>query len=272
MPTQTRRSLCSRRWDKTNEQRQQKSSQFWGVPIENNHCQLSYSIKHSDEPLALPALKQALEENSIRIREHVWTGWSMFYVFSRPEIAPRPVTENADGTGLNLLEANLDEGDDMGLPDFWRVSPRGWATIVRAFREDKVGLNKDLGRRPGTWLDPETIIRETAEFVRHAFLLAQQFPTASAVEFECAWRGLVGRSINTLAQDVIPYRQGYTCKSDNKIATGIWAPDFLLAQWEEVVAELACPVLELFRYENCSSKSVQAMGKQRFVKLPPNVG
>ena len=64
------------------------------------------------------------------VRGTVWTGWSMFYPFSTPEIAPAFHPEHDDGTGVDVLEANLMGDKDFytSLPDVWRVATDGRAT------------------------------------------------------------------------------------------------------------------------------------------------
>ena len=142
----------------------------WPVSLENNHYILSYSIVHSElNVMPKKELLEALARINREVRQLVWTGWSMFYPFTRTEIAPHARPENPDGSGTYFLETNLVSDDrivDTTLPDFWRVSPKGWATLIRAYREDR-SRDEDKGinqkRTPGTWLSPETPIRETAE-------------------------------------------------------------------------------------------------------------
>lgn len=159
----------------------------WLVDIGTNHCQLSYAIV-SEAGIAIPAdeLHQVLEGVNRDVRETVWTGWSMFYPFTRPEIAAALHPEFADGGGLEVLESNLiGDGDfDITLPDFWRYSVDGRATIIRPYREDRQRSVNGKGRAAGTWLSPETIIRETAELVTHARIMAEKYE-GSSVAFRC---------------------------------------------------------------------------------------
>ena len=60
-----------------------------------------------------------------------------------------------------------DRDFETSLPDFWRVAPDGRATLVRAYRKDRERSRRGTQRKPGTWLSPETVIRETAELVVH---------------------------------------------------------------------------------------------------------
>ena len=171
----------------------------WPVPLSENNYQLSYQILHDGPNITKPEkLKEILGKVNLQVRDHVWTGWSMFYPFSRQEIKPTIVMENEDGSGTLVLETDLRKERflETTLPDYWRVSLTGFSVLIRPYREDRLALlnqNEDPERRPGEWLSPETPIRETAELVRHAYLFSNHFPTAHHVEFMCLWRGLKNR-------------------------------------------------------------------------------
>ena len=175
----------------------------------------------------------------------------MFYPFTRSEIAPQALPENPDGSGTYFLETNLVSDNrivDSSLPDFWRVSPNGWATLVRAYREDRSRDQDgqfDRDRKPGTWLSPETPIRETAELVRHAYLFSKYFSSSTAIEFDCQWKGLKDRELKDCDPGVY-WSPGRVSRSDIRKATGIWPISELLDNWPNVVAALSCPVLEIF--------------------------
>ena len=245
----------------------------WPVSLEANHYMLSYSISHSEQHvMSRRELLEALARINREVRQLVWTGWSMFYPFTRPEIAPQYRTEGTDGSGTYFLETNLGIGDcdlNTTLSDFWRVSPKGWATLVRAYREDRSeseGRKIDPSRKPGTWLSPETPIRETAELVRHAYLFSKSFASAISIEFDCQWKGLNKREL----KDSEGYwRQGKISQSDIRKTSGVWPISDLIDNWPDVVAELSCPVLEMFGFDICSPDFVHRMEK-RFRKLPPD--
>ena len=245
----------------------------WPVSLEANHYILSYSINHSEQHV-MPKreLLEVLAHINREVRQLVWTGWSMFYPFTQPEIAPQYRTENSDGSGAYFLEANLaldNKVYDITLPDFWRVSPKGWATLVRAYREDRSGgEGREIGqnRKPSTWLSPETPIRETAELVRHAYLFSRCFASATSIEFDCQWKGLKERELKGFSE---VWRSGKVSQSDTRKTTGIWPIAELVDNWSNVVAALSCPVLEMFGLDFCSPDFVRGMEKQ-FRKLPPS--
>lgn len=253
-------------WDKANEQRFDallKAAQGfnWPVPLANNHYRLSYLIQHENQNIPINQLRSLLEEINNEVRDTVWTGWSMFYPFTRPEIAATVHPENSDGTGDDLLETNLiGNGQfDTSMPDFWRVTPDGRATLVRGYRED-VRLEDS-----GVWLSPETVLRETAELVRHARAFTRHFPSASTVSFRCTWTGLNGRQIRDFDPS-IHWSPGKTATADKRITSGEWPVVKLNTDWHQIVAELGCPILNLFSLDFCSAKLVAGMAP-RFIKL-----
>ncbi|MDQ3082381.1 MAG: ATP-binding protein [Gemmatimonadota bacterium] len=237
----------------------------WLTDIGTHHCQLSYVIVANTEILVRAGqLQQVLEAVNRDIRETVWTGWSMFYPFTRPEIAAALHPEFADGSGVDVLESNLiGNGDfDISLPDYWRYSVDGRATIIRPYREDRHRSVEGKGRPAGTWLSPETIIRETTELVTHAKIMAERYE-GSGVAFRCSWSGLAGREIDDWNGYWSP---GRIARADQRTTTGSWDVPVLAANWHEVVAQLACPVLSLFGLNDCSAEMVAGMAP-RFTRL-----
>lgn len=240
----------------------------WPVPIRSNRCQLSYVVLTPDREV-LPAsdILPILDTVNREVRETVWTGWSMFYPFMRPEIAPALHAEAADGTGMDVLEANLMGAGDFAtsLPDLWRFAPDGRASLIRPYREDRPRSVQQRGRPAGSWLSPETILRETTELVVHARQLVRHFETAHAVAFKISWMGLMDRELADF-DPAIYWSPGRIARADLRTTTSEWAVAALSSNWHGVVAELACPVLRLFGFNECSSALVEGMAN-RFIKL-----
>ena len=258
-------------WHKTNETRFRellsKSKKLcWPIPIAENRYQLSYLISfEGNEHLPMESLVKVLEEVNNEVRDTVWTGWSMFFPFSEPKIKPAVFSERADGTGVNLLETNLmgDRDFDTSLPDFWRVTADGRATLVRAYREDRKRSVSNVGRKAGTWLDPETVVRETTELVTHATALARRMEGATRVGFRCTWIGLKDRE---LAGFNSYWHRGRIARAPRRTTQGEWGVAQLRAARSTIVAELSCQILELFDFRDCNAAFVEGMA-ERFVKL-----
>jgi hypothetical protein len=173
----------------------------WPVSVRENHYQFSYRIVGEPGVPLLPggALLEAIRQAGEQVRNVVWTGWSMFHPFTREEIKPRFVTDTSRGEEIEALETIL-VGETFiaeTVPDFWRITADGRATIIRPYREDRVPLPhlQKRGMHPGTWLSPQTLAREVYEVVTHAKELAKCFEAATGVEFRCTWYGLKDRRI-----------------------------------------------------------------------------
>lgn len=236
----------------------------WPVDLAANRCQLSYLVIADDgDTIPTGELRQILEEINHGVRQTVWTGWSMFFPFTRPEIAAAFHPEFEDGSGGDVLESDLiSSGElELGLPDFWRFTTDGRATIIRPYREDR---DSKRDRLPGTWLSPETVIRETTELVTHAKLMAERIDTATAIAFRCSWLGLAGREIDDFGS--VYWSPGRIAKAAQRTTTGTWSLPALSANWQTVVAQLACPILALFGFNECGPPLVAGLAP-RFIKL-----
>jgi hypothetical protein len=64
------------------------------------NTQFSYLIERENwEVLNIDALPEILMHVNAEVRDLVHTGWSMFYVFTKPDIAPRVMLDAAVGQG-----------------------------------------------------------------------------------------------------------------------------------------------------------------------------
>lgn len=176
-------------WHKSGEGRFQQvltetSGVNWPVSIMDHHYQFSYLIStENDESILEDSLKHKLEEVVSKIHHPDFT-WRMFDPLSRyPDNVAKFVSENADGSGRDVIEVNLttDHSFDTSLPDFWRMAPDGRATLIRAYREDRQRYAQNTGRISGTWLSPKLVVLEIAELITHARLFAHLFNTTTSV-------------------------------------------------------------------------------------------
>jgi hypothetical protein len=222
----------------------------WPVPLEANHFQLSYRIVERGGHSGLDStdLLEAIRLANEQVRNLVWTGWSMFYIFSRPEIAPRRLIDDGSGEETEAIETSLvDETTfETTLPDFWRITGDGRATLVRAYREDRSTrpVLAAEGLYPGSWLAPRELVRDVFEFASHAKELAKAFSRAARVEFRCSWFGLRGRRIGDFNPGVEWNLR--TCHAEERTSCTTASIEELAADSESVAMELYGPVLRLF--------------------------
>lgn len=226
------------------------SKQDWLVAIADNHYQLSYRIFESGGTTKHTAttLREAIRVAGEAVRNVVWTGWSMFHQFNRKEIAPRIVIDSSSGEEIEAIETDLlgETNLEATIPDVWRVTVDGRATLIRPYREDRAVIShlQKKGLVPGTWLSPRTLIRDVYEFVTHAKELAKAFPHAERIEFRCSWFGLRGRKIADFEPGASWHdRSSHTSERTTTLTVSV---DQLTADTAAVVAELAAPVLRLF--------------------------
>lgn len=219
--------------------------------LQRSHWQYSYAIGRSDGQQLDPAeLIEILGQVNRELGDLVRTGWSMFYPFTRPEIAPSFVTDAASGMGdRDFLQCALirDTKPVLGLfhaVDMWRVSVDGYATIIRPYWEDDKDWEKQTSRKPGTWFSPNLLARSLAELVRHARALSERFNLPTTVTFRCEWHGLSSRELFDPRGMWLP---GIVAKDDCRVTTGIWPAASLANNWPEIVCKLASPVIRVVR-------------------------
>lgn len=238
----------------------------WPVELTKNRYLLSYMITTEDDETIPPdALRRVLDEVNNEVRDVVWTGWSMFYPFSRDEIAPVVMPENEDGSGVEVLETNLIGKSRTAHHDFWRVSADGRASVVRAYGEDSPGACKYRNLSAGEWLSPETVLRDTTELVTHARLLSTRYAAATRIKFRCNWSGLAGRQLADFDQR-ISWGSTRPASADARAVEGEFSVAQVTADWETVVADLGCPVLRLFNLNGCGPELIKKI-VPRFRKL-----
>jgi len=115
-----------------------------------------------------------------------YTGWSPMYIFNREPLAPYPIDDD-------ILECWLGrEGADPGHADFWRVSRKGFITLIRGYQEDQRDLTLKFGKALDltipTWRLTEFLLR-VKEFGTH--LADPSFK----LQVIAKWTGLDGRSL-----------------------------------------------------------------------------
>jgi hypothetical protein len=238
-----------------------------GVPATYRAChfQFSYAVTH-DATEALPpsGLMSLVGALNHEVRDLVWTGWSMFYPFTRDAIRPYFLAEQLSQGDVSVLEANLmaDPSPVAGFPDFWRVASNGMATLIRSYFEDEPrATGPGTDGQPVPFLSPRYTACLLGELVRHAHALASRFETAAAVSFLCTWRGLSGRRIADMDWGVYWGNRGI-CRQDERTVIKRWPLSALAEEWlPEVVAEILSTVTVLFDGLEIAPKTVAEWSK-----------
>ncbi|MEO9191079.1 MAG: hypothetical protein ABI224_13940, partial [Acetobacteraceae bacterium] len=207
------------------------------------HYALSYAFELNRpemlEPVQLP---EFLSRCVFSVQDLIRIGTRMFDPPYRRAVRGRFVADAATGDeDTDFLEtAWLRDVAPSEMADFWRVSPRGLASVVRAYGEDQRELNASLGMEPGTWFSPNALAREVAELVCHARAFARFFGSARTVMFRCEWWGLSGR---VLFDPAARWVQSGASLVSHRIVTQEVPVATLAKNWPEVVAHLMAPLL-----------------------------
>lgn len=210
------------------------------------HFQFSYLIDSGGKQLDKNQLLTTLRQINGEVRDLVHTGWSMFYIFSRSDIAPAFKNDPQSGEGDDdFLECFVSRAatEVFDSTDMWRVSADGKATLIRTYWEDASLASVQTGLDPGSWLSPNMLVRSLAEFVRHARGMAERFEAPNAVSFRCEWYGLGGRRV---FDPSVLWRGERTAGSDRIIGNGTWPLSALLNDWPAIVSMLSAQVARLF--------------------------
>jgi hypothetical protein len=211
--------------------------------LSRRHYALSYAFELiSPEMLEHAQLPERLRRVVFDVQPHFRSGWNMFDPPYRRAVQARFMLDPATGDmETDFLETAWLRARHPGeTADFWRVSPRGLATIVRGYAEDLPQPEQSTNIRPGTCLCPEVLTQEIAELVWHARSFARLFGGVRRIAFRCEWWGLAGRALFDAAQRW-PYRG--PALGDHAVATAQVPPSRLADAWPDTVAQLIAPVL-----------------------------
>lgn len=214
--------------------------------LSRRHYVLSYGFELvGQETLDHVQLAELLRRAAFEVRTMFRGGLAMFDPPYRRAVQARFATDPATGDEeTDFLEvAWLRDRPPSETADFWRVSPRGFASIARDYAEDRLADNERLGLEPGTWFSPNVLAGELGELVWHAKALARFFSGVRRVCFRCEWWGLKGRSL----YDPEGHWAHRGANEDDKRLVTLMVPAASLGQaWPEAVARMMAPVLRAF--------------------------
>ncbi len=211
--------------------------------LARRHYALSYGFELvRPEMVEHAQLPERLRRAVFDVQTQFRSGWNMFDPPYRRGVQARFMTDAASGDEeTDFLEAAwLRLRIPTETADFWRVSPRGLATIIRSYPEDLPQPAPAAPTHPGTSLSPGVLTQEVAELVCHARAFARLFSGIQRVWFRCEWWGLSGRALYDPDERWV--HRG-PALGDQCVAT-MQVPIARLTQaWPEVVAQLIAPPL-----------------------------
>ena len=234
----------------------------WGR-LKDAFYQLSYEIVvDQGEAVEMGALLDELRRVGHRVTQFLDSGWPMFHVFRERGLDPQSRSDEDLGEFLECRLLGRDR--TTRVPAFWRVSPRGLATVARPYyAEDTEGWIVDgpVPQGPGTWFWLAFMSREVVELLRHAREFAGCFDTAEAVRFRMRWCGLADRTLADPGNPLL-MRLGHVAREDDRTITRSVGITALERGWAELASGLVSSVARMFdaRY------TVSASDVERWVK------
>jgi hypothetical protein len=213
--------------------------------VRRSHYALSYGFELiGPEILEHAQLPELLRRIVFELQPMFGDALAMFDPPYRRAVQPRFAVDAATGDcETDFLEvAWLRDRPPTEIADFWRFSPRGFATIVRDYAEDR-SSDRAQGTAPGERFSPNVLAREIAELVCHARALVRYFAGVRRIWLRCEWWGLAGRE---LFDPDASWTNRRPRPDDHRIVT-LQAPAASLAQaWPEAVAQIMAPILRAF--------------------------
>lgn len=211
--------------------------------LSRRHYALTYGLELArPELLEHAQMPERLRHTVFSVQERFRSGWNLFDPPYQRATQARFILDPACGDAeVDFLETAWLRARNPGeVADFWRVSPRGFATIIRAYAEDQAQPPEVPPIRPGTYLSPDLLTQEIAELVCHAGTFARLFAGVLRVTFRCEWWGLAGR---VLFDPEARWAHRGPALGDHCVATLQVPLARLIHAWPEVVAQLAAPVM-----------------------------
>ena len=216
--------------------------------LKRAHYQLSYRISAADgEQTGMGGLVHELRNMGNEVRRFINPGLPMFEIAHAKDFLPHSAFDPQVGED-EFLECDpvMEDGTHQMLWDFWRVSPGGMATIVRAYQEDRFhDWSSTSGLAPGAWFWLRGMAREIAEMIRHARAFAERFEAPETLSIRAEWLGLEGRKLGEPGNPLEGMRSG-TARDDRRVLARTVPVVGMAETWPALTAELLSPVLRLF--------------------------
>ncbi len=186
------------------------------------------------------------------------TGWPVFIVPTRSEIAPKEV----DGTIECWLSAETESVNrafnDPAHCDFWRAVPSGRLFLIRGYQEDGQETFS-----PGSIMDTTLPIWRIGETLLHAerlaSLLRKNENSAITVRFRALYSGLSGRVLRSWANPLSDLLiEGHAARSDEAVFEIELPAKDMEAHLAEHVFPLVSSLYERFGVSGLSVNRVKA--------------
>ena len=160
------------------------------------HYWFAYEIEGALRAIEPAQIPEVLRASVVR-----HTGWPPFWYPTRAGIEPYPFDELVECWLGGDPQAAV--GDrEPAHSDFWRISPDGFAFLLRGYQEDGTEAHRP-GRpatEPGTLFDITLPVWRVGETMLHAENLARNLVDGSAtISFIAHYEGLTGRALTSIS-------------------------------------------------------------------------
>ncbi len=174
------------------------------------------------------------------------TGWPVWWVPNRSEIAPYPYN--------GLIECWMKETSFAGPAhsDFWRASPKGMMFLLRGYQED------EDPQLTGKIFDLTIPIWRVGECLLHAQRLAKALDIESApIIFQVCWDGLSNRALKSWANPRRLMWNNYRAKQDSVISNIKISSSEISTNLPEIVSRLTHSLYDSFDFFETPLKMVE---------------
>ena len=204
----------------------------------------AYEIIGDVRQITLGKLPDVIRSSTVR-----HTGWPPFWYPTRDGIEPYPV----DGAvecwlgGDPEAPANI---RDAAHSDFWRISPDGFAYLLRGYQEDATDsrYSAPTSLAPGTVFDVTLPVWRVGETLLQAERLASLlFEGPATIRFAAEYTGLGGRSLVSLEGSRFVRDDSISHQESIRLQTHVESRA-VGTQLPEVVHALLYPLYELFGF------------------------
>lgn len=202
---------------------------------------IDYELVGDLKKVSLNELEELLTKAKVR-----HTGWAMFWLPTRPEIAPREIEGSLE---CWYAPSEIDKErvfDDPAHCDFWRAAPEGRMFLIRGYQEDSAETFP-----PRTIFDTTLVIWRLGEALLHASNMAQLMRVSEAneitIKFRAMYTGLTGRVLKSWANpqwDPVVDRQ--PARSDECVVDTITSANLIEDQLAHLVFPLVTSIYERF--------------------------
>lgn len=183
------------------------------------------------------------------------TGWNTWWAPTRQAIAPYVRDDVIEcWLGGDTSEGHQ-EHRDAAHADFWRISPDGFAFLLRGYQEDGSSAGR-VGIEPGTVFDGTLPIWRVGEGLLHSGYLAGSLGAASVL-FAARYTGLQGRMLTQWVQPMdLAWASGVSRQDTVSVSTHV-ASDAVSPNLADVVQRLLSPLYERFDFSTLPLEVVQ---------------